>query len=319
MTAGRVDFWDNEESAELLGWDPTWLDLPPDLDLNDEIVSDAVAAAQEWHGQPASGVLDAVTWQRLEFLRTLDRVEDIQPATPTDYVIFEGKRVPIPFEVVTPDDYGGMGITQRYKYKGRWRQRYGSRSGSQIDRAVVHWTGTKTPQHSFRAAWNTPRGVSTDFEIGDDGTIFQLKDLAFSAYHSGKTWLNRSSIGIDLTLAPVRKDHEAVNDALEALGLKRRPIVDGVKVRGWRPGPFLGATPEQLDSLRKLMRMASSLFGVPMTSPDDIEDPGVVRAVCRIKDATPKTIPPGWYHHANFKEGRWDTCCVDLPRQLQLA
>jgi hypothetical protein len=315
-----VDFLDNAESAEVLGWDPTWLDLPPDLDVTDELVSDAVAFVQDDEGQPVTGVLDAVTWQRLEFWRTLHVPErDPIPPQPSDAVIIRGERVPVPFPVVTWDEPGGREIQRYYKRKGKAHDRYGERHGDTPSRVVVHWTGTKSVAHTWRAAWNAPRGVSTHFEIDGDGTIFQLVDLGFAAYHAGKRWLNKCAVGVDLTLSPARKRHDEVNAALEAQGLRRRPIVEGVRVRGWKPGPFLGATPEQLASLRQLMRWLHAHYGIPMTSPDDPAKPLVVPAVCGIGDATPAKLPPGWLHHAHFKGGRWDTACVSLPQQLDLA
>lgn len=319
----QADYIDNAESAEILGWDSTWLGLPPGMDVNDELVEDAVAAQQVWYGQPGTGVLDSVTWQRIEFMRTLDLMDDIRPSTPSDAVFIAGVKETVPFEIVTWDEPGGMKIKRTFKRKGKTKTRYGRRPvglpREVINRAVVHWTGTKTPQHTYRAAWNTPRGVSTHFEIGDDGTKFQLADLANATYNAGKRWINRCSIGVDLTLSPARKARHEVNDALERLGLKRRPIVSGIRVRGWNPGPFLGATPEQLASLRELMRWFESRFGIPMECPDAPTEPNVVRAVCSIGDATPAKLPPGWLHHAHFKAGRWDTACVSLPLELQRA
>lgn len=320
----QADFIDNAESVDELGWDSTWLDLPPGMDPLDEIVGDAVAAQQVWYGLPVTGVLDSVTWQRIEFMRTLDLQSDVQPSTPSDHIYVAGQLEPVPFEVVTWDDPGGMRIKRTYKKKGKTKTRYSARKEGPLEetitRVVVHWTGTKTPQHTYRAAWNVRRSVSTHIEIGGDGTIFQLVDLADATYNAGKGWINRCSIGVDLTLNPARKRVAAINDALAALGLQRRPIISDKKVRGWRPGPFLGATPEQLKSLRELMRWFSERFGIPMEAPcDDIHKPDVIRAVCGIGDATPAKLPPGWLQHAHFKKGRWDTACVSLPLQLELA
>lgn len=320
----QVDFIDNAESMDELGWDSTWLELPPGMDPLDEIVTDAVAAQQVWYGQPATGVLDSVTWQRIEFMRTLDLQTDVRLSTPSDHIYVAGELEPVPFEVVTWDDPGGMRIKRTYKKKGKTKTRYSARKEGPLEKvitnAVLHWTGTKTPQHTYRAAWNTKRSVSTHLEIGDDGTIFQLVDLADATYNAGKGWINRCSIGVDLTLNPGRKKCDAVNDALAALGLQRRPVITGKKVRGWNPGAFLGATEDQLKSLRELMRWFADRFGIPMEAPcDDIDKPHVIRAVCGIKDATPHKLPPGWLQHAHFKKGRWDAACVSLPVQLELA
>lgn len=315
----EVDYLDNVESADVLGWDAGWLELPPDLEVSDPIVGDAVAVQQDWYGQPVTGVLDSVTWQRIEFMRSLDLQSDVQPTLPSDHVFIGGKSETVPFAVVTWEEPGGLGIKRTYKRGGKTKTRYSSRKGAEIDRAVAHWTGTKTPHHTYRAAWNTKRSVSTHFEIGDDGTIHQLVDLAHATYNAGKGWLNRASIGVDLTLNPARTNRREINDALVRLGLRRRPIVSGIRVRGWNPGPFLGATPAQLLSLRELMRWFQERFGIPMTSPDDPEKPLVVPALCGIPDATPDKLPPGWLHHAHFKSGRWDTACVSLPQQLALA
>ena len=315
----QSDYLDNVESADVLGWDATWLNLPPDVMVHDAIVGDAVAEEQSFYGQPVTGVMDSVTWQRLEFMRTIELQSDVQPSTPSDHVFVSGKPEAVPFEVVTWEEPGGLGIKRTYTRHGKTKTRYSGRKDAYPSRVVLHWTGTKTPQHTYRAAWNTPRGVSTHFEIGDDGTIFQLVDLANATYNAGKGWLNRASIGVDLTLNPARKDTAAINAALERLGLKRRPVVSGVKVRGWKPGTFLSATSEQLVSLRQLMRWFNERFGIPMTSPDDPDRPHVIPAICGISDATPDKLPPGWLQHAHFKGGRWDASCVSLPIQLAIA
>lgn len=314
-----VDYLDNAESAEFLGWNATWLELPPDLEVSDDLVADAVADQQAWYGQPITGVLDSVTWSRIEFMRTLELQADLVATVPSDHVWVGGVSEPVPFAVVTWEEPGGLGIKKFWTHKGKKRTRYASRKGSEINRVVFHWTGTKTPHHTFRAAWNTKRSVSTHFEIGDDGTIHQLVDLAEATYNSGKGWLNRCCIGVDLTLNPARRNRHTVNAALVRLGLRSRPITTGIVVRGWDPGPFLGATPEQLVSLRELMRWFRDRFGIPMTSPDAPVRPFVVAAICGIKDATPDKLPPGWLHHAHFKAGRWDTACVSLPQQFELA
>lgn len=319
MDQTNVDYVDNAESADFLGWDATWVGLPPDMDVADELVADAVAAQQAWYDLPVTGVLDAITWQRIEFMRSIELQADLVPTVPTDHVFVGGVPETVPFAVVTWEEPGGLGIKQIWHHKGKRRTRFYGRAGKKISRAVLHWTGTKTPHHTYRAAWNTRRSVSTHFEIGDDGTIFQLVDLANGTYNSGRGWINRCSIGVDLTLNPARKDRHKINAALVKLGLKARPFTDGVKVRGWRPGPFLGATPEQLVSLRHLMRWFEARFGIPMESPDNPERPRVVPAICGIKDASPSLLLPGWLQHAHFKKGRWDAACVSLPVQFDLA
>ena len=79
---------------------------------------------------------------------------------------------------------------------------YHSVSQSRVEYIVLHYTSTDL-QHSL--AQLTQGGVSSHYLIGEaPATIYQLVDENRRAWHAGesqwrgRTWLNASSIGIDL-------------------------------------------------------------------------------------------------------------------------
>jgi N-acetyl-anhydromuramyl-L-alanine amidase AmpD len=187
----------------------------------------------------------------------------------------------------------------------------------------VHWTGTRSASHSWIAAWSQKKSVSTHLEIDWDGVVYQWMDLKWRAYHYGIGWFNDRSVGLDLTNPVGYNKVELWNRRLVELGQVERPVVRGYRFNGWRPKPFLGATPAQIESLHAVMVCLYQHLGIPMVAPADIPgQPKVLRRledVKRNREASRKRMPPGWYHHCQGRNNRFDHLGLELTTELNKA
>jgi hypothetical protein len=315
---------EQQASAGDFGWDPTWLDLPPDQ--WDQVLVDAIEARQDWYGLPITGTVDEALYRRLVLERDHyhEPPQEPQPSMPQDCILVAGQLRPIAWPtVLTPGDEGGRGIEQYYRKGGRRRRRYKARSMPmpQVRRAVLHWTVTRSPAHSWRVAWGTRRSVSTHFEVGWDGTIWQLLDVQHQAFHSGIGWLNDASIGVDLTNPVGQKATARWNERLVEANQVARPVITDWRINGWDPGPFLGATEAQLAALAALADGLRRWCGVPLVAP-------LAAGHRRLKSRQVKglsaaraaaAVPDGWVHHAEVMRGKWDHAGIYLPAIMQQA
>jgi len=329
------EYADNRESAEVLGWSPELWSMPAD-EYGDEL-TEQVKAFQLAEGIEASGIVDAVTYNRLLqwlagwFWEDPDPAEVADPPAMTDNLLIDGKLCPIDWpRVVTAGEEGAFVVERTYEKKnGKTGTRFKNRTGGldSICRVGVHWTGTRSIQHSWRASWSQKRSVSTHLEIDWDGTIYQLIDLAKRAYHYGIGWFNDTSIGVDLTNPVALNKTAEANKQLVKLGQPKRPVLSGFYFKRWNPGMFLGATDAQREALRALMKALHVHLGIPMTAPlDDPEHPerivpvkGYKGAIKRGTKANKALMPPGWYHHCQGRSNRWDHLGLYLTGELQLA
>jgi len=112
---------------------------------------------------------------------------------------------------------------------------------------VCHHTVTRTPEATQRVL--RARGVSTHYEVGPDGSVYEYLDPATRVAWHARAW-NSVSVGVDLTGPPGRTDCDPVMPypemqvaAFAALvrDLARRfgIPVEPVTVRAWKRDPIL--------------------------------------------------------------------------------
>lgn len=312
------------ESADEYGWDPTWLNLPPDC--WGQVLVDAVLELQGFYGLEPSGLPGEGLYRRmvLERFSFAEPNVEPQPTTPSDCILVAGERRPIPWgRVVTPDEEGGREIARYYTKKGKRKRRYKARSVPlpEVRRVTVHWTVTRSASHTWRVAWSTRRSVSTHFEINWDGTIYQLLDVIWHAFHSGVGTINDLTIGVDLTNPVGQKATARWNEKLVEMNQTPRPVVDEWRIRGWDPGRFLGPTPMQLEALSALALGLNRWCGVPLVAPlakgpkriSSLKVRGHSLAQAKV------LVPEGWHHHAEVRPGKWDHAGMYLPALLEQA
>lgn len=303
----------NHDSAVELGWDPTWFGLDPgEWGVH---LCRAIEEAQAAYDCELTGVMSEYLWRRLSCERMLADTDPVEPLPETsDVIIVDGQECPISWPWVTTwHDEGGRQIERTYKRGGKTRSRYRRRPRAvqgmiedQVMRAVLHWTVTPTPQKSWSSAWGAKRSVSTHFEIGAEGVIYQWLDVKHAAYHAGVTWANDCGIGVDLTSPVGQRDPEKALAQLLEAGQPEREIMDGWRINGWKAPRFLGPTAKQLEALTHLAKALREHCGVPLAVPD--ASPGGQR----LETLSQVEATPGWVHHAEVKPGKWDHAGVRL-------
>lgn len=327
----------NRESADELGWDPTWLDLPPDG--WGQTLVDAIEAFQHsfFGDADGPGVVDGwcgwSTFLRLWDLRQTTHPEAYEPApepTASDGFLCAGELLSAPCVIVTPGEKGALPIAEHYwrcsKCKGR---RYGSpgkcgkcgakrKQGRRFKErrddkhypgkphsVIQHWPVGENTRGTHRGL--SRKGISSHGEIAWNGPLYQFVDMAKTCFHASSRQANETSIGLDVSLNPVRKNREAAQARLEAKGRPRRPEIEGVKVGGWRPGTFLYYYDAQLITVAALRAAFHVHLGIPMESP---YDHGAKRFAKAHGKGDARKVP-GWKNHSDVQGGKWDAAISD--------
>jgi len=244
-----------------------------------------------------------------------------QQSSPGSAIVFNGQLLPIAWANVRLFDRAdGLALTAGFTTSRR--------SMAAIDMGVLHWDATLKARKTRKVL--ADRGLSTHFVIDWDGTIYQLVDLAYPAWHAGTTAVNNRSVGVDLN-TPVRTGASTevalaqLNARLFLGGQPVRPIVTGWKVNAQEIAPFLGFHDVQLDAFRALAAALKTHFGVPLVSPAYAGSQTLVTV------PSLNGLAPGWYHHAEVSSEalhgadgtplpiKEDTCGVELPDVLAQA
>lgn len=304
----------NKESAEAWGWSPKWLGL--DGDPHGDDLAAAIRSVQGMWDLPVTGYADDATARRMLLEEALSRPPAQDHAgTSTGELALGDDRVVVDWpHVVSLDAPGNMALERVYRRGGHVKHRFGRRRAlGSIDQVIVHWDVTPSAATTRRVLSN--KGISTHMVIDHDGTVYQLVDLRCAAWHAGVRAVNRRSIGIDLN-TEVGGGHktEAIQRRLAAAG-RPRPVVRGASINGWKPGPFLGVYPRQVEALVAVLAALARYLPIPLVSPAHTGKP----LTLRFDKRAAKVRPPGVYHHAEVRRGKWDTAGVDLADVCQQA
>ncbi len=309
---------ENRRSADQLGWDPSWFGVE---DWGTALVK-AITAFQRAFEIKPDGWCDETTFRRI--LSERDEVETPKrPEVLSDHFIFAGERIPVPgAKIITMDEDGALPI----RLQGERRRRYNAveRPPESVTAIIVHWDATSSAAVTRRVL--EAKDISSNFCIDWDGVIYQYVDAACETYHAGIGIVNDVAIGIDLNceVGGGEKTKE-INRRLVDKGRLPRPIVDGVRINGWRPKPFLGLYGEQVAALTALVSAITKHTGVPLERPASTGDANDIRSLRRARD-----FGPGIYHHAEVdwkreikgkfrRSGKWDTSNLDLDAVVRRA
>jgi hypothetical protein len=307
----------NRGSAAVLGWSPSWFGLPED-EFGSPL-TDAICLYQHEWQIAVDGWCDASTYRRVVLERQLaglEEDEDDGPATTSDFLIFNGEPVLCAAPCVTMGEEGAQVIERKYRSKktGKTKHRYGTpRDPDDIDMAIIHWPVTSSVKKTRYVL--EAKGISSNLAIDWKGVVYQMVDLACPTWHAGPRTVNRRSIGIDLQCeVGGGAKTDKINRRLVAKGRPPRPIIDGVRINGWRPKPFLGMYPDQITSLHAVLATLASCSAMPLLAPAYVDPENL-----RFMDQPSRTLPPGVYHHAEVKKRKWDTAGVDLHEACAAA
>ena len=232
----------NKKSSKKYGWHPNWFG-DHYTEIDSELIK-KIKTFQEEHDLDVDGKVGPVTFRRL--LSTRDLKEEHE-----NYILIDGVQHPIDCKVkidLMPDN-----CYRKYK---------SMRKPTMI---VTHWDATTSAERCKRVL--QARGISTHFCIDNDGTIFQFVDTNHKAFHAGRV-ANKCSIGIDFSNAYYIK----YANYYERKGLPPRPFCRDSRVHGVKLKPHLGFYTEQINSYKKLLKILSKEYKIPLEVPLDEND-----------------------------------------------
>lgn len=319
----------NAESAEELGWNPTWLGLGENCwgDTLTQTVAAFQASSLGPGGDPSviRGVVGWPTFLRLAFMREVDVLDE--PEVATGSVLYRGREVVFPLPVARmlivkhywrcprKRSNGKRCSGKRYAKPGKCRRcgtarkrgrRFRRRRSNGDPRfAVWHWPVTESARSTHNML--TIRGLSSHGEVTWDGRLVQFVDLENVCYHAGSS-ANNAGLGFDVGLRPRRKNTDEGNAYLrDELGRPPRPVLEGLRVNSWRPGPILYYYDRQLEAVAAVRAGLHVHCGIPLESPWDrgplrYGKPHGTAEVRRLR---------GHCNHSDVWRGKWDAAISD--------
>ena len=240
----------NKASAAKLGWEPSWFGER----YFDEKLVRAVKKWQKENGLTADGMCGPGTYRRVWTERQAN-IDDYKPTNPnySNYIVYNGNFVPIEWEkVILWSESDGLAAQPGHYYD------YSGRPKRNVRLFVNHWDVCLNSK-SCNDILNRS-GISVQFLIDNDGTIYQTMDMQHGAWHAGSERVNRASVGVEISNAfyPKYADWYVQN------GYGERPMVDDAWVNGVKLDPFMGFYPEQIEAAKALWKAVASVSNVKL-------------------------------------------------------
>jgi len=240
----------NKASAAKLGWEPSWFGER----YFDEKLVRAVKKWQKENGLTADGMCGPGTYRRVWTERQTN-IDDYKPTNPnySNYIVYNGNFVPIEWEkVILWSESDGLAALPGHYYD------YSGRPKRNVRLFVNHWDVCLNSK-SCNDILNRS-GISVQFLIDNDGTIYQTMDMQHGAWHAGSERVNRASVGVEISNAfyPKYADWYVQN------GYGERPMVDDAWVNGVKLDPFMGFYPEQIEAAKALWKAVASASNVKL-------------------------------------------------------
>ena len=240
----------NKASAAKLGWEPSWFGER----YFDEKLVRAVKKWQKANGLTADGMCGPGTYRRV-WTERQSNIDDYKPTNPnySNYIVYNGNFVPIDWEkVILWSEDDGLAALPGHYYD------YSGRPKRNVRLFVNHWDVCLNSK-SCNDILNRS-GISVQFLIDNDGTIYQTMDMQHGAWHAGTERVNRASVGVEISNAyyPKYADWYVQN------GYGERPMMDNAWVHGQKLDPFMGFYPEQIEAAKALWKAVASASNVKL-------------------------------------------------------
>ena len=240
----------NKASAAKLGWEPSWFGER----YFDEKLVRAIKKWQKENSLTADGMCGPGTYRRV-WTKRQTNIDDYKPTNPnySNYIVYNGNFVPIEWEkVILWSESDGLAAQPGHYYD------YSGRPKRNIRLFVNHWDVCLNSK-SCNDILNRS-GISVQFLIDNDGTIYQTMDMQHGAWHAGSERVNRASVGVEISNAyyPKYADWYVQN------GYGERPMVDDAWVHGQKLDPFMGFYPEQIEAAKALWKAVASASNVKL-------------------------------------------------------
>ena len=240
----------NKASAAKLGWEPAWFGER----YFDEKLVRAIKKWQKENSLTADGMCGPGTYRRVWTERQAN-IDDYKPTNPnySNYIVYNGNFVPINWEkVILWSESDGLAAQPGHYYD------YSGRPKRNVRLFVNHWDVCLNSK-SCNDILNRS-GISVQFLIDNDGTIYQTMDMQHGAWHAGNERVNRASVGVEISNAYYPKYADwYVNN-----GYGPRPMVDDAWVNGVKLDPFMGFYPEQVEAAKALWKAVASASNVKL-------------------------------------------------------
>ena len=252
MATQRQIEYNRKTSAEL-GWQPSWFGASS----FDDTLIDNIIQFQVEHHIGADGLCGPGTFRRV-YADRMVRMGDFDPGPChyRDHIVYNGNFFPIKWKkVVHWFDDGGL-VVREGAYSS-----YTGKAKRPIKMFVNHWDVCLDSKSCVRILNN--RGVSVQFCIDNDGTIYQLMDMQNAAWHAGNRKVNHASVGVEISNAYYTK----YQSTYVSKGFGERPVLSGVKVHKRELDDFLGFYPIQLEALAALWASVHACTEIPLALP----------------------------------------------------
>tara|TARA_Y100000034_G_scaffold28883_2_gene34734 strand:- start:7470 stop:8432 length:963 start_codon:yes stop_codon:yes gene_type:complete len=185
----------------------------------------------------------------------VDSNKDFHSDATVDYIIFDGKQLSINTRVITPNEPGGMTFEDITDKKC-----YGKRKNLDKVRIIAaHHDATISPGQCFKIL--SKRGLSTAWDIDQDGTIYQFFHDPAIAYQYATGRMNRFSIPFDVsTVADPKYAY-----MYKRKGIKVPPIIS--KTWNGKLKKMLALFPEQQHAALELIKVLTTHLEIPLRIP----------------------------------------------------
>lgn len=177
------------------------------------------------------------------------------------------------------------------------------------DLVVLHFTSGRSAQSAFDAWMNNPERVATAYIVDTDGTVYELFDPSYWAFHLGVKGTggvhDKRSIGIEIAnvgpLKPEPDDPGRLNWWPNNWGSAwcRRDEAERYVEAPYRDIDYFASFPEpQVAAVTGLVAYLCERFDIPRTIP-----PRARRMECDLSYFGPRK---GVVAHQNFRTDKWD-------------
>jgi len=170
-----------------------------------------------------------------------------------NYIIAGTRKIPIKWDKVKL-------YTEPDGYKVEPSQ-YRKRTVGKPKMFVLHWDVCLSTKSMVKVLKN--RGLSVQFAIDNDGTIYQLMDAKDIAWHA--RGVNSVSCGVEISNA----FYIRYQKWYKKHGFGKRPVKVDTTVHGKKMTPHTGFYPVQLEALKALADAVSRAFNIPLKVPLD--------------------------------------------------
>lgn len=283
----------NKKSAEDLGWNPEWFGASGfDNDLVEKI-----AEFQRSVGAEDDGLCGPGTFRLIYTKVTSEMAFDKRLHDDADRnLIFKGEEVDIEWDkVVRWIDDDGLRLEREPQLD----------FDRDIKMFVTHWDVCLSSKSCVSVL--NKRKIHIHFCIDNDGTIYQLADMAAICFHAGGSSWNRSSIGVEISNAFYPKYQKNYVKA----GFGERPIKTDSMVHGRKVEDHLDFYPVQIEALKALYKAVNNATGIPMKAP--VENGKYVYGV---SESAEKNSFRGFVSHHHLTERKMDCCNINIDSIL---